>query len=128
MSDWNPLDGYGGHSDDMCRAIWKYQGILSEHINTLPEDQSKEYLKQYNATLGMLAELYFFSAISLSKIRDMERGAVQPLFEVSKGGSITLPSKPKEGKALRETAKAYRDKEPFLDWMKTWHKSKIGEE
>ena len=46
MSDWNPLDEFRNKCNDMCNGIWKYIDTLSEHINSLPEGQSKQYLQQ----------------------------------------------------------------------------------
>ncbi len=40
----------------------------------------------------MMAELYFFSAVSLGTIRGLEEGVIKVLFnEVFKDRSITLP-------------------------------------
>jgi hypothetical protein len=91
---------------------------LSEHINTLPEGQSKEYLEQYKSTLGMIAELYFFNAVSIGHIRGMEEGEVKALFkEVFKDRTITLPYELEKDETLRDIARRYKEKEPLLDWI-----------
>jgi hypothetical protein len=116
--DWNPLDGYRDTCNERCNAIWKYMDGLSEHIKSLPEGQTKVYLQQYSNTLSLIAELYFFQAVSLGQIRGMEGGVIQTLFkEVFKDRTITLPYEPKEGETLHDVIKRYKDKEPIIDWQ-----------
>jgi hypothetical protein len=115
---WDPLDGYRDTCNERCNAIWKYMDGLSKHFNSLPEGQTKAYLQQYNNTLSLIAELYFFQAVSISHIRFTETGTIQALFkEVFGDRSITLPYEPKKEETLAETAKRLKEKEPKLDWM-----------
>jgi hypothetical protein len=117
MSD-HPMDRYRDRCNEMCNAIWKHMEKLSEHINTLPEGQSKEYLEQYKSTLGMIAELYFFNAVSIGHIRDMEEGEVKALFkEVFKDQTINLPYEPEKDETLNDIARRYKEKESLLDWI-----------
>jgi hypothetical protein len=130
MSDWNPLDDYRNKCNDMCNSIWKYIDTLSEHINSLPEGQSKQYLEHYKSILSMLAELYFFQAVSLGQIRSMDTGVIRALFkEVFKDRTITLPYEPKEGETLHDIAKSYKENEHNIDWLRKFfeHNSKVGE-
>jgi hypothetical protein len=118
MSESHPMDGYRDRCNKMCNTIWKDMDELSKHIDTLPEGQSRKYLEQYRFTLGMLAELYFFHAVSLGQIRDMEAGVIQALFkEVFKDRTIQLPYEPEKGTTLRETMERYKEKEPAVNWM-----------
>ena len=118
MSDQHPMDEFKDRCNERCNALWKYMETLSKHIDTLPEGESKEYLKQYKSTLGMLAELYFFNAVSIGHIRGMEEGEVKALFkEVFKDRTITLPYTPKEGETLHDTVNRYKQKESLLNWI-----------
>jgi hypothetical protein len=91
---------------------------LSEHINKLPEGDSEEYLKQYKSTLGMLAELYFFNAVSISHLRGMEEGEVKALWkEVFKDRTITLPYEPEKDATIADAVRRYQEKEPSLNWI-----------
>jgi hypothetical protein len=117
-SDWDPLDGIRDRSNKMCNDLWKYMDKLDEHINTLPQGQSRQYLEQYKSLAGMIAELYAFSAASVSKIRSTEQIVIKVLFkEVFGDRTITLPYEPKKEETLAETARRLKEKEPKLDWM-----------
>ena len=81
MSDLHPMDEFANRCNESCNSLWKYIRTLTKHIDALPEGDSKEYLKQYKSTLGMIAELYFFTAVSISHIRGLEEGEVKALFK-----------------------------------------------
>ena len=119
MSDWNPLDDYNKRANEMCNSIWKYMDTLSEHIKTLPEGQTKEYLQQYKSTLGMIAELAFFNAVSLTEIKGLKEVVFKVIFrEVFGDREIQLPYEPKKEETLHGIARGYKEREPIIDWQK----------
>jgi hypothetical protein len=119
MSDWEPLDDYNKRSNEMCNSIWKYIDKLSEHIKTLPEGQNKQYLEQYRSTLSMMAELAFFSAVSMTEMKNMKEVVYRVLFkEVFGNREIILPYEPKEEETIHGIAKDYNERKPFIDWQR----------
>jgi hypothetical protein len=119
MSDWEPLDRFNQRSNDMCNSIWKYIDILSEHIKTLPEGQTKQYLEQYKSTLGMIAELAFFSAVTFNEIKSLKDVVFKVFFKEIFGDKvIQLPYEPKKDETLHGIARDYNERKPFIDWQR----------
>jgi hypothetical protein len=113
-----PIDRYRDRCNDMCNSLWKYGEELRKIIKSLPEGQNKQYLQDYDRIIGMIAELYFFNAVSLGTIRGLEGGTIKALFkEVFKDESIQLPYEPEKGTTLRETVDRYKEKEPTVNWL-----------
>jgi hypothetical protein len=91
------MDRMRDRSNEMCNSLWKYIDGISEQINSLPEGQTKQYLQQYKSILGMIAELYVFSAVSFGQICSIEETVYSVLFkEVFGDRSITLPYNPEK--------------------------------
>lgn len=113
----DPFDHHA-RANEMCNQLWEYIDSLSERIKSMPEGVDKTYLMNYKATLGMIAELYVFSAMSMSKTASLEEVVYKVLFkEVFKDRTITLPYEPKEGETLHDIATRYKEREPTLTWI-----------
>jgi len=115
MSDFNPINHMRDRCNEMCNSLWKHMDKLNEHIEKMPEGQSKEYIKQYHQTLGYIAELYAFQAFTFSNLEGKD-SVIQALFkEVFKDKTIQLPYSPEE--TLSDIVKRLKEKEPTINWV-----------
>jgi hypothetical protein len=113
-----PIDRYRDRCNDMCNSLWKYGEELRKIIKSLPEGQNKQYLQDYDRIISLIAELFYFQAVSMGQIKATDEPIIALFKEVfGPEGSITLPYEPRKGETLYETAKRYKEKEPAVNWL-----------
>jgi hypothetical protein len=118
VSDWDPMEEYRTRCNRMCNDLWKHMDRLQEQIDKLPDSDAKNYQMNQKSIVSLLAELYFFQAVSLGQINGMDKGVIRALFkEVFGNRQIQLPYEPEKDETLHEAVNRYKKKEPTIDWI-----------
>ena len=116
MSEFNPLNHLAQRSIIASDSINKTIEQLSNHINGIPEGETKTYLHHYKFLLESISDLYSLNSLCLNELTGHEDWLKKLHGKVMGKESFTSKTQVNE-EGLEQVVRRYKEKETTLDWL-----------